>query len=333
MARAGRWGDIAAVTGAKAERTARGGRLRLNELSRGRLFRSFAVDEALRRAPGMVSMDQRRFLLHYARRDFTGAGEIVDLGCWLGSSTVPLVLGLDSNARSAAKGRKVYAYDLFRWDSHMAPFLTGTPFEGRYEEGDDFQDALLYYAAPWRDRIELRPGDLGTLEWSDGPIEFLFVDAMKSLAVANNVIREFFAALTPGVSLVFHHDFAHYYTPWIPLIMHRLRDYLVPVRPVPRAAALFRSAVPIPADLREHGWSLDDFDDAEVDAAFAWARTIAPPEGASGLAVSRLMLRLHQGDLERAARERDDARREGVNGEGFDVYESQLDIALAETSG
>src|SRR5262245_47355342 len=113
LAREGRWGDIASVGRGKVEPRVRPGELELHRLSGGRLFRGVALDDALRRAPGMVSMDQRRYLYDYARRDFTGVGEIVDLGCWLGSSTVPLVIGLEANSRTAARERSIYAYDLF----------------------------------------------------------------------------------------------------------------------------------------------------------------------------------------------------------------------------
>ena len=278
----------------------------------------------------MVSMDQRRYLCEYARDEFTGSGEIVDLGCWLGSSTVPLAVGLEANPKPAARDRSIHAHDLFRWDVVMGDFVKGTPLEGRYEAGDDFQDAFRQYVSPWRHRIIVRPGDLGTLTWPDGPIEFLFVDAMKSWALADNIARHFFAALIPGTSLVFHHDFSHYYTPWIPLLMHRLRDYLVPVRPIPRTAVLFRAVAPIPTDVLARGWSSSDFDDAEVDEAYRYAVSCTGPGGAPDLRVSKLMLWVHQGDLERAVSERDEARRQGVAlGSGFAAFESELAGALA----
>jgi hypothetical protein len=330
LVRAGRWGDIAAISSATSERRIRRGQLQLNRLSQGRFFGNVALDAALRRPPGMVSMDQRRYLFDYARRDFTGSGEIVDLGCWLGSSTVPLAAGLDSNPHVAARVRSIYAHDLFRWDVVMGDFVKGTPLEGRYEAGDDFQDAFLHYVAPWRHRVKVRPGDLGTLTWPDGPIEFLFVDAMKSWELANNIARQFFAALMPGTSLVFHHDFAHYYTPWIPLLMHRLRDYLVPIQPIPRTAVLFRATAPIPTNLLERRWSFSDFDDAEIEDAFTYAVSCTGPQGSPDLMVSKLMLRVHQGDLDRAVWERDEAQRQGMAlGAGFGAFESELAVALA----
>ena len=194
----------------------------------------------------------------------------------------------------------------------MGIFVQGTPLEGRYQPGDDFQEAFREYVSPWASQINVRPGDLGTLTWSDGPIEFLFVDAMKSLALANNIVQQFFSSLMPGVSLVFHHDFAHYYTPWIPLLMHRFRDYLRLVRPIPRTAVLFQAVSDIPTPLLRHTWSFADFDDAEVDQAFAYAASCIGPEGSAGLRASRLMLRVHQGDLERAAWERDQVPSGGV---------------------
>jgi hypothetical protein len=331
LARDGNWREIAAIGGHNVRHGVRAGQLRLHRLSRGRLFGDVADDAALRRVPGQISMDQRRFLLDYARHDFSGAGEIVDLGCWLGSSTVPLAAGLTTNRGPAARSRSIYAYDLFRWESLMEVFLEGTPLAGRFRDGDDFEDAFRSYLAPWRDRVRVRAGDLTALGWADGPIEFLFVDAMKSVGLANNIARRFFGALEPGTSLVFHHDFAHYYTPWIPVLMHRLRDYLVPVRPVPRMAVLFRSVAPVPQDVLERELSLDDVDDAEVEAAFAFAAGCVAPEALPSLQASKLMLRVHQGDLERAVRERDEARRVGAaQSRHFAAAEGHLESLLAE---
>ena len=43
---------------------------------------------------GMTSMEEQLFLEDYAQNEYSGKGEIVELGCWLGSSTISLARGL-----------------------------------------------------------------------------------------------------------------------------------------------------------------------------------------------------------------------------------------------
>lgn len=63
---------------------------------------------------------------------------------------------------------------------------------------------------------------------------------MKSWELANSVLRNFFPALRPGLSLVHHQDFVHFFTPWIHLIMYRLREYFEPYAYVREGSYIFR---------------------------------------------------------------------------------------------
>src|SRR5205809_3571131 len=83
----------------------------------------------LRRLYGMTSATERAYLRWFAKHIFTGQGAIVDLGCWLGSTTIPLAIGLVENSTASSSLRNIYAYDNFVWRSWMDPTVAGTPLE------------------------------------------------------------------------------------------------------------------------------------------------------------------------------------------------------------
>src|SRR5262250_2891759 len=65
---------------------------------------------------GMTSTEEQTYFRRYARDMYSGVGEIVDLGCWLGSTTIPLAQGLFKNINVSTKGKRIHAYDLFVWE-------------------------------------------------------------------------------------------------------------------------------------------------------------------------------------------------------------------------
>ncbi len=92
-------------------------RLRANRLLHStyvRLKRAFRNELV-----GMTSLTEQEYLGKYGEELYQGHGEIVDLGCWLGSTTIPLVDGLLKNPRFSETSRKVFAYDLFIWFDWM----------------------------------------------------------------------------------------------------------------------------------------------------------------------------------------------------------------------
>ncbi|MHC5824971.1 MAG: glycosyltransferase family 4 protein, partial [Nostoc sp.] len=66
---------------------------------------------------GMTSMEEQLFLENYAQNEYSGRGEIVELGCWFGSSTISLAMGLEANCCISNKKQHIHAYDIFIWYS------------------------------------------------------------------------------------------------------------------------------------------------------------------------------------------------------------------------
>jgi hypothetical protein len=172
--------------------------------------------------PGMVSSDEMAFFTESAARYVGREGAIVDLGCWLGSTSIALAQGILSNRSEADNGNeKVFGLDRFQWEGWMPadiPYCV-------YEPGDSFlPEARRVVREYGGGRVELIQADLGVYEWSGGAIKILLVDAMKNEDLAIQIPRNFFPSLVPG-SLLIHQDFKHYYTSWIHVLQYQLRQY------------------------------------------------------------------------------------------------------------
>jgi O-methyltransferase len=189
--------------------------------------------DALSSRFSMMSQAEQQYITDYCQNSFANQGKIVELGCWLGSGTLAMAQGLVNGGKTPEP--LIHAYDIFIWDNSMTPFLGGQPLQKPLETGDSFLDQYLIEIEPCKDWVQLHAGDLLQETWTDGPIEFLFVDAMKSWTLSQHIVKQFFTALIPGKSIVLHQDFAYFGTYWIPLIMYRLRDYFQPVTDIPEA--------------------------------------------------------------------------------------------------
>lgn len=251
---------------------------------------------------GMTTLTEQKYLNVYGQNSYKGLGEVVDLGCWLGSTTIPLTSGLLKNSAFANSGRKVHAYDLFEWFNWMETSVAGTGLYGRYREGDNFVDEFRLRIEPIVDHVEVYAGDLKQIGWSGGEIEFLLVDAMKGWDLAASIVRGFYPLLIPGQSLVFHQDFAHHFTPWIHLIQWKLRDHFNHVEEVPNSqSVVFRCIKQIERSDVELDWGFDFFDDDAVNAAFAFSMGLVSEEKRPNIAAAKVMWYLHQDQRERAA--------------------------------
>jgi 2-polyprenyl-3-methyl-5-hydroxy-6-metoxy-1,4-benzoquinol methylase len=261
---------------------------------------------------GMLSMEERQYLYKYAQNEYSGIGEIVDLGCWLGSSVISLVTGLQKNLNLPIRDKIIHAYDLFVWETWMDQFVDGTPLRGRYQPGDSFLPECSKLIQAWETQIKLYPGDLSQIGWHGDPIEFLFVDAMKSWSLANSILSNFMPSLIPNHSVIVHQDFAHFGTYWIHLIMYRLRSYFEPIYDIPNSWGLaFKYKQAIPNSLLMESYSLASFDRAEIDAAFEHSIAMVAPQKRAQIVGAKVIALLELGDLKQAELTLDQAISEG----------------------
>ena len=113
--------------------------------------------------------------------------------------------------------------------------------------GQSFASIFRRATAEFADLIEVHAGDLLEQTWPSGmPIEILFVDVAKTLALSGKVLTEFFAHLTPGKSIVIHQDFYHPTAFYLPVVMDFLMDHFSIIEAGRDWSVVFRLETAIP---------------------------------------------------------------------------------------
>jgi hypothetical protein len=239
---------------------------------------------------GMTWITEREWWFDYASNRFTGRGAMVDLGCWFGSTTASLAEGLSRNADKKAASTRIYAFDRFTWDDWMEFSVRNTPYEGRFRQGDDFQEVFMELTEPYRDNIECVKADLTEYRWEKGDIEFLLVDAMKSWPLCNNILRSFYTHLVPGMSTVLHQDFCHYYPYWIHLCQYRYRDFFKPLPDTIKCNSIaFDYVKKIPDEELTRNLSIEDFTESEIEDAYRYSASIVAPVNTPHIEAAHVM--------------------------------------------
>ena len=259
-----------------------------------------AAGESAPRAeiPGMVSPAEMAFFRKSAARYAGKEGAIVDLGCWLGSTSIALAQGIQSHGSEASdRTEKVLGFDRFVWEEWMPADL---PY-GLYHPGESFlPEARRLVRNHGGDGVELIQADLTLYEWKDGPIKILLVDAMKSEGIASQITTSFFPSLMLG-GLLIHQDFKHYYTSWIHVIQYRLRRYFQLEASVPGSATIaFEVIAPIPREAVNQATDLATIPDDEVDASFRHSLDLVGPDDCVNVAAAHVMQYVHLGRKEKA---------------------------------
>ena len=162
--------------------------------------------------PGMITNEEIRYY-KYLCQFYTGTGEVIELGPWLGKSTLHIVKGLLENANFA--GRKLHVFDDFVWrPDWMNEYTPASMHLARHadflglfesctrEHSNDLQVTKCRFA-PY-DGNEL----LSPFGWNGGSIEFLFVDCGRTVEGNETWYRAVKESLIPGRSLIVLQDWA-----------------------------------------------------------------------------------------------------------------------------
>lgn len=189
-------------------------------------------------AETMLSDDEVNYLRWLGKSVYTGAGRVVELGSFLGGSTLALCSGL---AENPAWTTPLLAYDRF---------IMFNDQENRYthiaQPGESFfpvfQNNVRRYAGRITARPMSLPDPLPGVDRTDAvyperePIEILFIDAAKSWPVHLTILEVFGPHLIPDTSIVIQQDFKWATVFYLPLHMYQLRDCFEPVHDVNTAS-------------------------------------------------------------------------------------------------
>ncbi len=164
--------------------------------------------------PGMITTEEKRYYV-WVGRYFSGAGEAVELGPWLGCSTCHILTGLLSNG--AFRGRQLHVYDDFVWRSAW--------MDGKYDgqdrpsNGGDFEPLFHAYMRDLSEHVvvekrKIAPAaenaSLPEISWNGAPIELLYVDCGRTWDSNEAWWRLLSPSFIPGRTLIMMQDWQTY---------------------------------------------------------------------------------------------------------------------------
>lgn len=171
----------------------------------------------------MLFPEEREILFLLARDRFSGSGVIVDAGSLVGASAYALASGLAHNPRTIQKPSLIHSYDSFIVDEeYLYQFISG--FRPEIRIGDSFFETFVQNLREHLEKIVVHNGNFLKESWAGEPVEILFADICKNVELNSHLIRQFYPALVPGLSIIVHQDFHHPYCPWIHVHLEYLWD-------------------------------------------------------------------------------------------------------------
>jgi hypothetical protein len=227
----------------------------LSPAARPWLSSSFVYPEYI---PTMISREERQYLWWLAATVWKDIGHILEMGPWLGGSTVCLAEGVC--ARRERPRHRLFTVDNFVWRRFMSDRANLT-----LEPGESFEHVFRRNVAPYGGLIETQAawlpdeivegdhwaedvrgnGSRGDLfRWQDGSVEIAFVDGAKSWAGFAHLLAEVGPSLTPDSLLVLQ-DYKYWGSYWVPMMSELLIDDLELVHILPENTVTFRVAAPL----------------------------------------------------------------------------------------
>lgn len=217
--------------------------------------------------PGMTSAAECRYLYWLATSQRKGRGALVEIGTWLGRSSLHLAAGL----RASAVPGKLHAFDDFVWRRHdRAKADLGL------RSGQSFQPHFEANLEAYRDLLVVQRSKIAALQWRGGPIEILFLDAPKRQRTLTQVLEIFGPHLIPGHSLIALQDYLHFPSYALAAALHTLGDRLSLSHVVLGGSTVtfrLRKAIDLAAD-RPADWAIHRWTRPQAEAA--WRAILAP---------------------------------------------------------
>jgi len=233
-------------------------------------FRSYPLVCA---PPTMLVQSELQCLAWLAEEVYQGRGAVVELGAWLGGSTVALATGLRRNR--CRDHQRIFSYDRFLWHSACDNRGTGLVLK----HGETFLSVYRSLLGSFRDVVEVVDGDILNRGWLRRPIELLFVDIMKTEAIAQHVASTFFPHLIPGAFVV-HQDFKYWGLPYIIIGSYRLREKLASAISIFEApTVVFACLAAVSLSEAQAAFDFKSLSPPEIEMAFQWATEIGTPCG------------------------------------------------------
>jgi hypothetical protein len=197
----------------------------------------------------LTKVEERRILYSIVRHWYQGKGDIADLGSYLGGTAYPMALGLRDNPRLEEVQRlgRIHCYGMYG-DLSVHGRFPADAVARLVPPGTKHDLELLYHTlAPFKDYINVYPGDFMKLNWPGAPIEIAHIDIAKSRklwAHSWDVIQRYGLV---GDTICIQQDFGVSKLPWLTYGLAVLAPYIEIYDAVVRGALYFRLVAAPPA--------------------------------------------------------------------------------------
>jgi hypothetical protein len=198
--------------------------------------------------PTMIPDEEKKYLYWLGKEVWSGNGAVIEIGPWLGGSTVCLAAGMQASGNDTHK--RLHVYDNFIWREFMAerallPLQSGDSFEDFFLKNiGNYKDVVQSYVRALpdesiegnREAEKKRFRETEKVPLFEGftkePIEILFIDGAKSLRGMRHLLQVLGSQFIIDKTLVVCQDYKYWGTYWVPLVMTRLKKYFEPVHNV-----------------------------------------------------------------------------------------------------
>ena len=164
------------------------------------------LHEGARDIPAMTTLEERHAYYELA---LAADGEVVELGTWLGASTVFLAAGVRDS-----KSRPGHSYDRFVWKP-IHEYKAGAPLS------QPMMTQVLDNLGPLAPFVTLHEGEMLQQRWRGGPIGLLVADGPKRVREIAATLKNFATHIPPGGHMAWQ-DFAYFPAYDIPVCLDRL---------------------------------------------------------------------------------------------------------------
>lgn len=265
------------------------------------------VTAALGDPPAMMTREELAACRRWARaRSGESDARIVELGCFLGASTLELVRGAREGAENPAP---VIVHDAFETQASMRQWI-----ELPFDDGESFRPLFDLYTRACAESIDVREGRLpenlpvtrgATISPDADPVAMLFIDLAKTEGVSRSVLNAFAPRLEPG-AIVLHQEIQYALYPWLGLHFSQIADAFEVVEDVPGWMVAVRCVRELAHGSMPEFHRLASMNSAAIEAAWdravGWWADCGAPGAASHMELQRIEHLRLVGDLRAAVR-------------------------------
>lgn len=206
----------------------------------------------------MIKPEEGQYLHWLTKTYWTGNGLLIEIGTWLGRSTLHLASGL----KERESVERVICYDHFEWAGGGGWNQKNAP---QKSVGSDFMQEFMVNTKPFSNWIEARRSKIQDIRLPNEKVEVIVLDAPKRTIDISSILIQLANRTIPEQTVMAWQDFLHPPSFEIPAALYALHDHLDICHFVTEGTVVgFKIETPwtardaLPAQLSYKTWSLEE---------------------------------------------------------------------------